>query len=124
DLTAERFVPNPFAAGDRLYRTGDRVRLNSDGAIEFLGRLDRQVKIRGFRVEPGEVEAAVAERPGIAAAAVLVLGAGSGKRLVAFVLPAEPEGESPERLRERLRDELRQRLPSFMVPSRFVVLDA
>ncbi|HSF42284.1 MAG TPA: condensation domain-containing protein, partial [Thermoanaerobaculia bacterium] len=119
DLTAERFVPSPFATGERLYRTGDRVRLRPDGALEFLGRLDQQVKIRGFRVEPGEVEAALAELPGVASAAVLVEGSGSGKRLVAFVVPTEPEA-GPGRLRE----ELRERLPSFMVPSRFAILDA
>ncbi len=124
DLTAERFVPDPFTRGERLYRTGDRVRLRPDGAIEFLGRLDQQVKIRGFRVEPGEVEAVLAELSGVAGAAVLVEETASGKRLVAFVVPADPGEGTPARLRERLREELRDWLPAFMVPSRFAMVDA
>ena len=122
DLTAERFVPDPFAAepGDRLYRTGDRVRWRPGGTIEFLGRLDQQVKIRGFRVEPGEVEAALSRHPAVRQAAVLVSGGPMDRRLVAYVAARE-ESDDPG-LDALLRSFLRARLPEPMVPSAFVVL--
>ena len=89
DATADRFRPDPFAAtaGARLYRTGDLVRRRADGAVEFLGRLDRQAKIRGFRVEPAEVEAALRRHPAIAEAAVAIEDGKAGKRLVAYAVP-------------------------------------
>jgi amino acid adenylation domain-containing protein len=123
-LTAERFVPNPFpaagAGGERLYRTGDRVRLLPDGRLEFLGRIDRQVKLRGFRIELGEVETALAGQPGVADAAVAVRAGASGEPvLVAYVVPA---GEALDQL--ALREGLRRRLPGYMVPSVFVPLAA
>ncbi len=91
DLTAERFVPDPFGApGSRLYRSGDLARRGQDGALEILGRLDDQVKIRGVRVEPGEVERVLLEHPGVREAAVLALGEPE-RRLVAFVAPELPE---------------------------------
>jgi amino acid adenylation domain-containing protein len=119
DLTAERFVPHPYAetSGQRLYRTGDRVRWLPDGTIEFLGRIDRQVKIRGFRIEPGEIEAVLAAHPGLAGAALLVQGEGIDKRLVAYIV-AGPDGPSASELRAYLRD----RLPEHMVPAFFVPL--
>ncbi|MET9827947.1 amino acid adenylation domain-containing protein [Streptomyces sp. NPDC006385] len=121
DLTAERFVPHPFAEspGERLYRTGDTVRYRADGAIEFLGRSDGQVKIRGFRIEPGEIEAALGAHPAVARAAVVVdAPRDTGKRLAAFVeATAAVTGEE-------LRTWLRRSLPEYLVPSVYVPLDA
>ncbi|HEY2738906.1 MAG TPA: amino acid adenylation domain-containing protein, partial [Thermoanaerobaculia bacterium] len=119
DLTAERFVPNPFEDGGRLYRTGDRVRRRTDGAVEFLGRTDGQVKIRGFRVETGEVESVLARCPGVREA-VVVAQEGEERRLVAFLLPAA----LPSPPDEGLRAFLRERLPEAMIPGAFVLLDA
>ena len=117
ELTAERFVPDPFGgAGGRVYRTGDLVRWRSDGRLEFLGRLDHQVKVRGFRIELGEVEAALASQPGVERVVVVAKGESAEKRLVAYVVgEAEPA---------RLRETLRERLPDYMVPSVFVKLEA
>ncbi|HJX28283.1 MAG TPA: condensation domain-containing protein, partial [Thermoanaerobaculia bacterium] len=123
DLTAERFVPDPFAAepGARLYRTGDLARFRPDGLLEFLGRSDDQIKIRGFRIEPGEVEAALAASPLVADAAVLASAGEHGeRRLVAFAVAAPGSEPTPG----VLRDFLRQRLPDYMVPATFAVLDA
>jgi amino acid adenylation domain-containing protein len=121
DLTAERFVPDPFSGepGGRLYRTGDRCRFRADGELEFLGRIDHQVKIRGFRIELGEVEAAVEAHPAVAEAVVLVREDSPGdRRLVAYVVPA---GDCAPEVSE-LREALQGRLPSFMLPSAWVVL--
>jgi len=111
ELTAERFVRRH---GRRLYRTGDRVRRRDDGALDFLGRLDEQVKLRGFRIEPGEIESQLQAGPDVLAAAVVL----RGDRLIAYVT-GRPD-PSPDVLREHLRE----RLPRYMVPARFVVLDA
>jgi amino acid adenylation domain-containing protein len=134
DLTAERFVPNPFGerSGERLYRTGDRVRWLSEGVIEFLGRVDDQVKIRGYRIELGEVEAVVAEHPGVAETVVILREDEPGdKRLVAYVVPRREEAAasgpgvlpSPEEIVPQVRGLLRQKLPQVMVPSVFVLLE-
>ncbi|WKD32121.1 non-ribosomal peptide synthetase [Streptomyces xanthophaeus] len=116
DLTAERFVPDPFGpAGGRLYRTGDRVRWRSDGVLEYLGRLDDQVKVRGVRIEPGEVESALAGHPEIRGAAVAAYDDAAGvRRLAAYVVAGTglPAAE--------LRGYLRARLPDYLVPSVFV----
>jgi amino acid adenylation domain-containing protein len=120
DLTAERFVPDPFGPpGGRIYRTGDRVRLRPDGHLEFLGRLDDQVKIRGHRIELGEVEVALAAHPAIGGVAVAAPGEGSERRLVAYYVP---RGKAPAA--EELRTFLGRQLPEPMVPSAFVALEA
>ncbi|HEY0513600.1 MAG TPA: amino acid adenylation domain-containing protein [Thermoanaerobaculia bacterium] len=120
-LTAERFIPDFFGPpGGRLYRTGDLARWRPGGTLEFLGRIDQQVKIRGFRVEPGEVEAALAEHPAVAAAAVVVERRGGEARLLAYVVPAPGRAG----LREELRDDLRRRLPEFMLPAAVIELAA
>ena len=123
ELTAERFVSNPFSAESRLYRTGDRARMRSDGIIEFLGRFDEQVKIRGFRIEPREIEAALSRYPGIRDLAVVVGTEPSGDKAIwAYVVPraAAPETFDVGELRAWLRE----RLPAFMLPSAIVALPA
>ncbi|CAN2536696.1 Linear+gramicidin+synthase+subunit+D [Methylocapsa aurea] len=122
DLTAERFVPNPFgSAGERLYRTGDLARYRADGNIEFLGRIDHQVKIRGFRIELGEIEAALTRLSQLREAVVIASEDGRGdKRLVAYVVAAE--GAALEIA--ELRGALARELPDYMIPAAFVALDA
>ncbi|RLK25444.1 amino acid adenylation domain-containing protein [Micromonospora sp. M71_S20] len=121
DLTAERFVPDPFAttAGQRLYRTGDLARWRHDGNLEFLGRADRQIKIRGYRVEPGEIEAALLRHPDVAEALVVAdQGRTGDTRLLAYAVPAGqalPPGSA-------LRAFLRASLPEYMVPAQVVAL--
>jgi amino acid adenylation domain-containing protein len=118
-LTASRFVADPFAGdGRRMYRTGDRVVLREDGALEFLGRTDSQVKVSGYRVEPAEVERLVCEQPGVEDAAVLAVGAGSEQRLVAFVV----RDRSGALLRQ-VRQSMVASVPDYLVPSEFVVLN-
>jgi amino acid adenylation domain-containing protein len=126
ELTAERFVDDPFQEGGRLYRTGDLARTRADGALEFLGRLDHQVKLRGFRIELGEIEAALVEHPGVREAIVLARERGAGDiRLVAYVTPdgaAAARASAPTAA--DLTAHLRRRLPEHMVPSAFEVLEA
>jgi aspartate racemase len=127
-LTAERFIPHPFAkeAGGRLYRTGDLCRYLPDGNIDFLGRLDHQVKVRGLRIELGEIETVLAAHPAVRQAVALVRGEhASGtsvpvadRRLVAYIVPASETLPGVTELRRHLREEL----PQYMVPSRFVML--
>ncbi|WP_197471727.1 non-ribosomal peptide synthetase, partial [Methylomonas koyamae] len=128
DLTAERFVPDPFGpAGGRLYKTGDLVRYRADGALEFLGRLDYQVKIRGFRIELGEIEAQLLQQPEIKDAVVIAREDHPGdKRLVAYVVPltTEANAEAEQALVDHIKAQLKHHLPDYMVPSAFVMLDA
>jgi len=120
-LSAECFVPDPFAAsaGNRLYRTGDLARHRADGAIEFLGRADHQVKLRGFRIELGEIEATLRRLPMVREAVVVVRDQGLDRSLVAYVVTHD-EGEPRSAL---LREPLRERLPDYMVPAVFVNLE-
>jgi amino acid adenylation domain-containing protein len=123
DLTADRFVPDPFSIvpGSRLYRTGDRARRLPDGTLEFLGRRDYQVKIRGNRVELGEIESALADHPAVQIAVVTVNDdAARGRTLAAYYVPNG--GASCDAI--ELRDYLKSRLPDYMIPSDFVRLES
>lgn len=122
NLTAARFIPDPFSPvkDARLYRTGDRARYRADGSIEFLGRLDTQLKIRGFRVEAGEVEAVLAAHEGVRQAHMALRGDRSERWLCAYVVPNQSDPDLAARLRIHLRD----RLPEYMVPAAIVILDA
>ncbi len=124
DLTAERFVPNPFSPqpGARLYRTGDRARYRADGALEYLGRLDGQVKLRGFRIELGEIESVIRQQPGIAhAVAIAREDIPGNQQLVAYVVP-EIEQDTASFSPAKLRQALQARLPEYMVPAACVLL--
>ncbi len=121
-LTADRFLPDPFAEtpGARCYRTGDRVRYRPDGALEFLGRTDFQVKIRGFRIEPDEIAVVLEQHPAVQRALVLVREDMPGeRRLVAYFMPAQ----KPAPPMRKLHAFLSEQLPGYMVPAAFVMLD-
>ncbi|MFJ3090868.1 amino acid adenylation domain-containing protein [Streptomyces sp. NPDC086838] len=122
DLTAERFVPDPYGpAGTRLYRTGDSVRLLDDGQLDFIGRIDNQVKLRGFRIELGEIETALARLDDVRDAVVVVREDTPGdKQLAAYVSAADGRTLAPA----ALRDALAGALPDYMLPAAYVVLDA
>ncbi|WP_435037097.1 non-ribosomal peptide synthase/polyketide synthase [Pseudomonas neuropathica] len=116
-MQAERFIDSPFVAGDRLYRTGDLARYNNDGDLEFLGRNDFQIKLRGLRLEPGEIEARLIEHPALREVVVMV----RDERLVAwYTVRAGVQAPGLEVLRAHVL----QRLPEYMVPGAFVLLDA
>ncbi|WP_040813349.1 non-ribosomal peptide synthetase, partial [Nocardia concava] len=118
DLTADRFVADPFGTGERLYRTGDLVKWNADGELEYLGRTDFQVKLRGLRIELGEIEAALLAQPGVSQSVVVVRAdAHTGDQLVGYVVAG------PEVAAEALKVGVAQALPAYMVPTAVVVLD-
>ena len=123
ELTAARFIPNPFggAVGERLYRTGDLARYGANGCLEFLGRVDQQVKVRGFRIELGEVEAELNRHPAIRESIVLVRPNAAGlTRLVAYVILSPGHSVT----RSELKAHLKKRLPDYMIPSTFMFLGA
>jgi amino acid adenylation domain-containing protein len=123
DLTAEKFIPDPFGgeSGARLYRTGDLVRSLPDGNLEFLGRIDQQVKVHGFRIEPGEVEAALALHPSVQQAVVVVReDVPAEKRLVAYVVPQPGQTLTTPGMRAFLQ----ARLPDYLIPTALLLLDA
>jgi natural product biosynthesis luciferase-like monooxygenase protein len=123
ELSAERFIPDPFSAtpGARLYRTGDMARYLPDGEIDFVGRADQQVKVRGYRIELGEVEATLRQYPGVRDVAVVVREDKAGeKQLVAFVA----SDNVPELASTMLRNYLKKRLPDYMIPTAWVRMDA
>jgi acyl-coenzyme A synthetase/AMP-(fatty) acid ligase len=121
ELSAERFVPDPFAPGPaRMYRTGDLARFTPEGELELLGRNDHQLKLRGFRIEPGEIESLLRRHPDVADAAVVARETHPGERhLAAYVVPAGPRPAADE-----LRAHLQRSLPDYMVPAVFAFLDA
>jgi enterobactin synthetase component F len=117
DLTAERFLPDPFVTGGRLYRTGDVARWRDDGAVEYLGRSDHQIKLRGLRIELGDIDAALRTAPGVTRGEVLMREDRPGeRRLVAYVSHGAPDAGV-------LRAHLARMLPDYMVPSAFVAID-
>ncbi|WUD57928.1 amino acid adenylation domain-containing protein [Nocardia sp. NBC_00511] len=121
DLTADRFVANPFGRGERMYRTGDLVRWNADGALIYLGRTDFQVKLRGLRIELGEIESALTGHPAVAQAVVVLHSdERTGDRLIGYVVPADSEADVDD---TALRAHLAAQLPSYMVPAVLVSLD-
>ncbi len=134
-LTAQKFIPDPFSAepGTRLYRTGDLARYLPDGKIEFLGRIDHQIKLRGFRIELSEIEAVLHQHPGVREALVLAReDEPAQKRLVAYIIPATAQHDAQsdagrsetQSTTSELRAFLKERLPDYMVPAAFVLLDA
>ena len=120
DLTADRFLANPFVAGESLYRTGDLARWQNDGNLAYCGRADFQVKVRGMRIELGEVEAAIARHPGVAHCAVVLQDDGSGGQLAAFVVPNPADRPAADAVRLHATTVL----PAYMVPTTFTMLDA
>ena len=130
ELTAERFVPHPFSqrAGQRLYRTGDRVRWTRAGELEFLGRIDEQVKLRGYRIELGEIESVLLRHEAVKQSVVVVRKKGEQERLVAYIVAAAAgagtaaETETGTGLdEEKLKQYLRQYLPEYMIPARIAL---
>jgi amino acid adenylation domain-containing protein len=125
ELTADKFIPDGFsgARGSRLYKTGDLVRFRQDGVLEYVGRADDQVKIRGHRIELGEIESALRQQPGVAEAIVLMREEHGDKRLIACITPDHGNTQPTDEWRNRLLMALKGRLPEYMLPSGWVVLE-
>jgi len=126
NLCAEKFIDDPFSgkSGAKLYRTGDIVKWQADGSIAFIGRADGQVKIRGFRIELGEIENALNDLPGVKDKVVMARQDGPGeKQLACYVVPSEAHNGSPDDLLNTVREHLRAKLPTYMVPAGFVVMN-
>ncbi len=121
ELTEQRFIPDPFRPGGRLYKTGDLVRRNPDGTLVFLGRIDGQVKIRGLRVELGEIETSLVSHPAVAQAVVVVAADRSGEKQLTGYVRFDPD--LPQVSVADLRQHLAQRLPAYMVPTYLQVLE-
>jgi hypothetical protein len=122
EATSDRFIPDPFSSqeGRRLYRTGDSVRYRADGSLEFLGRVDRQIKLRGFRIELGEIEAVLERNDAVEKAVAIVESENDGNRkLIGYVAPRPSHSVTPDQLRRYLRE----RLPAYMIPSSFFVIE-
>lgn len=122
ELTAEKFIDNPFNTGTKLYRTGDLARWLPDGNIDFLGRLDHQVKINGFRIELGEIENQLSAHPSMKECAVIVKEEGDSKQLIAYYVPGNQSAEAD--MLQSFRDYLRRSLPEYMIPAFFIPLAA
>ncbi|TRU26494.1 MAG: amino acid adenylation domain-containing protein [Microcystis aeruginosa Ma_SC_T_19800800_S464] len=123
ELTQEKFIPNPFSnyPDSRLYKTGDLARYLPDGNIEYLGRIDNQVKIRGFRIELGEVEAVLTQCPQVQSSVIIAREDTPGnKRLVAYIVPEKETTPTPSEMRQFLKE----KLPEYMIPSAFVILES
>jgi acyl carrier protein len=124
--TANYFIPHPYSqkAGERLYRTGDRVRSRENGQLEFIGRIDDQVKIRNYRIELGEIEATLEQHPGVREAAIMIRNYGSGdSRILAYVVLIQHETAAVPTV-EQLYQFLREHLPEYMLPSAILLLDS
>jgi amino acid adenylation domain-containing protein/non-ribosomal peptide synthase protein (TIGR01720 family) len=126
DLSATRFVPDPFDdQGGRLYRTGDLARYHADGLIEYIGRIDQQVKIRGFRIELGEIEARLLAQPEVREVAVLAQDGAGGPQLVAYLVASQGAvpAEDQAALRATIKEGLKEHLPDYMVPAHVLFLE-
>jgi amino acid adenylation domain-containing protein len=124
DLTAQRFLANPFLPGAIMYRTGDLVRWNGDGMIDYIGRRDHQVKVRGYRVETPEIEAALQAMPWVQTALVIAEAINDSHRLIGYCTVTPEAGADKQAIAAALRHALRDKLPDFMIPAAIVVLDA
>ena len=118
ELTAEKFIDNPFTPGTKLYRTGDLARWMANGELEYLGRIDFQVKLNGFRIELDEIESHLSKHPAIQESVVILQDRGDVKRLIAFYVPARQAGQVPD-----FKAFLKDSLPAYMIPAFFVPLD-